>query len=145
MSLTSSAFSSSFLQGSVLLEEPTESPAPTSENGTTEESVSPPQPPPPPPLPPSNPMPTPPPPPPLPTGAQTTQNNGSTAPSSTDNRRPSSSSGSECLFLFFLKALHFFCLLTFTVLFLESRELSRNKVCGVHTISVLYAPGVHIQ
>ncbi|XP_007553534.1 espin [Poecilia formosa] len=85
-------------EGSVLLEEPAESPAPTSENGTTEESVSPPQPPPPPPLPPSNPMPTPPPPPPLPTGPQTTQNNGSTAPSSTststDNRRPSSSSGS---------------------------------------------------
>ncbi|XP_023197928.1 espin isoform X2 [Xiphophorus maculatus] len=85
-------------EGSVLLEEPTEGPAPTSENGTTEESVSPPQPPPPPPLPPSNPMPTPPPPPPLPTGAQATQNNGNTAPSSaptsTDNRRPSSSSGS---------------------------------------------------
>uniref|UniRef100_A0A3P9PU65 Espin n=1 Tax=Poecilia reticulata TaxID=8081 RepID=A0A3P9PU65_POERE len=80
-SLTFSAFSSSFLQGSVLLEEPAESPAPTSENGTTEESVSPPQPPPPPPLPPSNPMPTPPPPPPLPTGPQTTQNNSSTAPS----------------------------------------------------------------
>ncbi|PWA30876.1 hypothetical protein CCH79_00010605 [Gambusia affinis] len=80
--------------------EEAKSPAPTSENGTTEESVSPPQPPPPPPLPPSNPMPTPPPPPPLPTGAQTTQNNGSTAPSSTDNRRPSSSSGSGNISMF---------------------------------------------
>ncbi|XP_035991915.1 espin isoform X6 [Fundulus heteroclitus] len=82
-------------EGSVLLEEPTESPAPTSENGATEESVQPPQPPPPPPLPPSNPMPTPPPPPPLPAGPQASQNNGSsTTSSSTDKRRPSSSSGS---------------------------------------------------
>ncbi|KAG8002788.1 Espin, partial [Nibea albiflora] len=78
-------------EGSVLLEEPTDGPAHSSENGTTEESVAPPPPPPPPPLPPSNPTPTPPPPPPLPPETPTTQNNSA---SSTNQRRPSSSSGS---------------------------------------------------
>ncbi|TKS77382.1 Espin Autosomal recessive deafness type 36 protein [Collichthys lucidus] len=80
-------------EGSVLLEEPTDSPAHSSENGTTEESVAPPPPPPPPPLPPSNPTPTPPPPPPLPPEMPTTQNNSASC-TSTNHRRPSSSSGS---------------------------------------------------
>ncbi|XP_069579526.1 espin isoform X1 [Brachyistius frenatus] len=79
-------------EGSVLLEEPTESPAPNSENGNTDESVPTPQPPPPPPLPSSNPMPTPPPPPPLPPESQTTKNNAGSI--STTQRRLSSSSGS---------------------------------------------------
>uniref|UniRef100_A0A4W6G7I6 Espin n=1 Tax=Lates calcarifer TaxID=8187 RepID=A0A4W6G7I6_LATCA len=78
--------------GSVLLEEPNDSPAHSSENGTTEESVPPPPPPPPPPLPPSNQTPTPPPPPPLPPETPATQNNTSTT--SSNQRRPSSSSGS---------------------------------------------------
>ncbi|KAI3356811.1 hypothetical protein L3Q82_003472 [Scortum barcoo] len=77
-------------EGSMLLEEPTDNPAHTSENGATEESVAPP---PPPPLPPSNPMPTPPPPPPLPPDTPTTQNH-SASSTSTNQRRASSSSGS---------------------------------------------------
>ncbi|CAG6021251.1 unnamed protein product [Menidia menidia] len=79
-------------EGSMLLEEPTNSPTPSPENGATDESVQPPPPPPPPPLPSSSPMPTPPPPPPLPPGTQATTQNyaGST---STNQRRPSSSSG----------------------------------------------------
>ncbi|XP_044206720.1 espin isoform X2 [Thunnus albacares] len=76
-------------EGSVLLEEPTDSPTPSSENGTTEETIPPPLPPPPPPLPPSNPMPTPPPPPPLPPEMPTTPIH-----SASNQRRPSSSSGS---------------------------------------------------
>ncbi|KAF0036451.1 hypothetical protein F2P81_011763 [Scophthalmus maximus] len=80
-------------EGSMLLEEPNDSPAHSSENGTTEESVPPPPPPPPPPpLPPSNPTPKPPPPPPLPPETPITQNNASST--STNQRRPSSSSGS---------------------------------------------------
>ncbi|KAM3871563.1 espin [Diretmus argenteus] len=74
-------------EGSALLEEPAESPAPGPENGTTEELVPPPPPPPPPPLPPTS---TPPPPPPLPPETQ----NHSASGSSTNQRRPSSSSGS---------------------------------------------------
>lgn len=81
------------VQGSVLLEEPNENPAQSSENVTTEESVPQPPPPPPPPLPPSNPMPTPPPPPPLPPETQTPQNTANATP--TNQRRPSSSSGSK--------------------------------------------------
>ncbi|XP_042265956.1 espin isoform X4 [Thunnus maccoyii] len=76
-------------EGSVLLEEPTDSPTSSSENGTTEETIPPPLPPPPPPLPPSNPMPTPPPPPPLPPEMPTTPIH-----SASNQRRPSSSSGS---------------------------------------------------
>ncbi|CAB1414475.1 unnamed protein product [Pleuronectes platessa] len=79
-------------EGSVLLEEPNDSPAHSSENGTTEESAPPPPPPPPPPLPPNNPTPTPPPPPPLPPEMPTSQSNAGS--SSTNQRRPSSSSGS---------------------------------------------------
>ncbi|KAK2851212.1 hypothetical protein Q5P01_007488 [Channa striata] len=79
-------------EGSMALEEPTDSSANSSENGTTEQSVPPPAPPPPPPLPPSNPTATPPPPPPLPQEMPTSQNNASTTMS--DQRRPSSSSGS---------------------------------------------------
>ncbi|XP_040009542.1 espin isoform X2 [Xiphias gladius] len=79
-------------EGCVLLEEPSDSPDHSSENGTTEESIPPPPPPPPPPLPPSNPKPTPPPPPPLPPETPTTQNNASTT--SINQRRLSSSSGS---------------------------------------------------
>ncbi|XP_039656700.1 espin isoform X3 [Perca fluviatilis] len=80
-------------EGSVLLEESTDSPAHSTENGTTEESVAPPPPPPPPPLPSSNPTPTPPPPPPLPPETPTTQNY-SASNTSTNQRRLSSSSGS---------------------------------------------------
>nr|XP_046253310.1 espin isoform X2 [Scatophagus argus] len=80
-------------EGSMLLEEPTDNPAHSSENGTTEESVAPPPPPPPPPLPPSNPTPTPPPPPPLPPDTPTIQNHSASSTSS-NQRRPSSSSGS---------------------------------------------------
>ncbi|XP_067384722.1 espin isoform X3 [Channa argus] len=79
-------------EGSMVLEEPTDSSAHSSENGTTEQSVPPPAPPPPPPLPPSNPVSTPPPPPPLPQEMPTSQNNASTT--TTNQRRPSSSSGS---------------------------------------------------
>nr|XP_043893116.1 espin isoform X2 [Solea senegalensis] len=79
-------------EGSMLLEEPNDSPTHSSENATTEESAPPPTPPPPPPLPPSNPTPMPPPPPPLPPETPATQNNvGNT---STNQRRQSSSSGS---------------------------------------------------
>ncbi|XP_046896988.1 espin [Hypomesus transpacificus] len=77
-------------EGSLLLEEPTESPAPSPENGTAEELVPPP-PPPPPPLPASNPTPAPPPPPPLP--SEMTTHHYSSA-NNTNQRRLSSSSGS---------------------------------------------------
>ncbi|KAK5923448.1 hypothetical protein CgunFtcFv8_000417 [Champsocephalus gunnari] len=80
-------------EGSVLLEEPTDSPAHSSENGTTEESAAPPPPPPPPPLPPNNPTPTPPPPPPLPPETPTTPQH-SAGSTSNNQRRLSSSSGS---------------------------------------------------
>ncbi|XP_029911402.1 espin isoform X2 [Myripristis murdjan] len=83
-------------EGSALLEEPAESPAPAPENGTVEELVPPPPPPPPPPLPPSNPTPPPPPPPSLPPETPTPQNHSA---SSTNQRRPSSSSGSGGLSL----------------------------------------------
>uniref|UniRef100_A0A8C8GWC9 WH2 domain-containing protein n=2 Tax=Oncorhynchus TaxID=8016 RepID=A0A8C8GWC9_ONCTS len=80
-------------EGSVLLEEPADSPAPSPENGTTEElSLPPPLPPLPPPLPISNPTPAPPPPPPLPSEMPTYQYSPS---SNTNQRRPSSSSGSN--------------------------------------------------
>uniref|UniRef100_A0A4W5N6G3 Espin n=1 Tax=Hucho hucho TaxID=62062 RepID=A0A4W5N6G3_9TELE len=79
-------------EGSVLLEEPADSPAPSPENGTTEElSLPPPLPPLPPPLHISNPTPAPPPPPPLPSEMPTYQYSPS---SNTNQRRPSSSSGS---------------------------------------------------
>ncbi|XP_074498728.1 espin isoform X6 [Sebastes fasciatus] len=79
-------------EGSALLEEPTDNPAHSSENGTTEETATPPLPPPPPPLPPSNPTPTPPPPPPLPPETPTTYNHSASC-TSTNQRRLSSSSG----------------------------------------------------
>ncbi|KAM9431616.1 espin isoform 2-T2 [Salvelinus alpinus] len=80
-------------EGSVLLEEPADSPAPSPENGTTEElSLPPPLPPLPPPLPIGNPTPPPPPPPPLPSEMPTYQYSPS---SNTNQRRPSSSSGSN--------------------------------------------------
>lgn len=79
-------------EGSVLLDEHADNPAPSSENGPTEETVPPPPPPPPPPLPSSNPTPTPPPPPPLP--PETPTHNHSASNTSTNQRRPSSSSGS---------------------------------------------------
>uniref|UniRef100_A0A673YTA5 Espin n=1 Tax=Salmo trutta TaxID=8032 RepID=A0A673YTA5_SALTR len=70
-----------------------DSPAPSPENGTTEElSLPPPLPPLPPPLPISNPTPAPPPPPPLPSEMPTYQYSPS---SNTNQRRPSSSSGSN--------------------------------------------------
>uniref|UniRef100_A0A672YSB3 Espin n=1 Tax=Sphaeramia orbicularis TaxID=375764 RepID=A0A672YSB3_9TELE len=80
------------VQGSVLLDEHADNPAPSSENGPTEETIPPPPPPPPPPLPSSNPTPTPPPPPPLP--PETPTQNHSASNTSTNQRRPSSSSGS---------------------------------------------------
>ncbi|XP_061691332.1 espin isoform X5 [Syngnathoides biaculeatus] len=80
-------------EGSVLLDEPADGSKPTSENGTTEETVPAPPPPPPPPPPPSNPTPTPPPPPPLPPDTPPTQNV-STSNISNKQRRGSSSSGS---------------------------------------------------
>ncbi|XP_071205576.1 espin-like [Salvelinus alpinus] len=93
--------------GSLLLEESADSPAPSPQNGTTEElppppplpplPISNPTPAPPPPLPPlpiSNPTPAPPPPPPLPSEMPTCQYSPS---SSTNQRRPSSSSGSDCM------------------------------------------------
>lgn len=83
-------------QGSVLLEERTDSSAHNPENGTVEETAAPPAPPPPPPLPPSNPTPTPPPPPPLPPDAAAAPNHTVGSTSSTNQRRLSSSSGSEC-------------------------------------------------
>ncbi|XP_055786802.1 espin-like [Salvelinus fontinalis] len=73
-------------EGSLLLEESADSPAPSPQNGTTEEL---PLPPPPPPLPISNPTPAPPPPPPLPSEMPTCQYSPS---SSTNQRRPSSGS-----------------------------------------------------
>ncbi|KAJ8016391.1 hypothetical protein DPEC_G00006740 [Dallia pectoralis] len=80
-------------EGSVLLEEPADSPAPSPENGTTDEfPLPPPLPPPPPPLPISNPTPAPPPPPPLPSEMAANQYNPS---SDTNQRRPSSSSGND--------------------------------------------------
>ncbi|XP_054465873.1 espin [Anoplopoma fimbria] len=82
-------------EGSVLLEEPTDSPAHSSENGTTEDLAAPPPPPPPPPppLPASSQTQTPPPPPPLPPETATTQNHSASSTSS-NQRRLSSSSGS---------------------------------------------------
>ena len=109
-------------QGSVLLEEPTESPAHSSENGTTDESIPPPPPPPPPPLPPSNPTPTPPPPPPLPPETPAAQNH-STSCSSTNQRRPSSSSGSECRLTFFTFSLLLFFLFPFIPFFFSGTKL----------------------
>lgn len=67
-------------QGSVLLEERTDSSAHNTENGTVEETAAPPAPPPPPPLPPSNPTPTPPPPPPLPPDAAAAPNHAAASP-----------------------------------------------------------------
>lgn len=96
-------------EGSMLLEEHADSPAPspengtagngptengTAENGSAEETVPPLAPPPPPPLPPSNPTPTPPPPPPLPPETPTSQNNAASS-TSTHQRSLSSSSGSS--------------------------------------------------
>lgn len=110
-------------QGSVLLEEPTENPAHSSENGTTDESIPPPPPPPPPPLPPSNPTPTPPPPPPLPPETPATQNH-SASGSSSNQRRPSSSSGSECHLTFFsFSILSFFCFPSFPSFFSGTKLL----------------------
>ncbi|XP_045548714.1 LOW QUALITY PROTEIN: espin [Salmo salar] len=75
-------------EGSLLLEESADSPAPSPQNGTTEEL---PLPPPLPPLPISNPTPAPPPPPPLPSEMPTCQY----SPSSSTNQRRPSSSGSN--------------------------------------------------